>query len=198
MKFSGARQCSSVPYVELNSRLSKRPSSHGVLVRITLLRYSKHVFSLNYVMMANEEYVFLFLARLPHIGPGPTHLRGFQITHNDAPQSIGLLWFECSARYRDLYLITHSTLDRHSCPRWDSNPQSQQASGRRPTSYTARPLGSPRICEHEKNKSPNWRKFHYLSGFVFSCLSVFLVVELENAQEDWMFKGVVQSLLTCI
>ena len=29
----------------------------------------------------------------------------------------------------------HTTLtkDRHPCPRWDSNPQSQQASGRRPT-----------------------------------------------------------------
>ena len=38
-----------------------------------------------------------------------------------------------SARRRDLYLTTHNT-DRHPCPRWDSNPQSQQASGRRPTS----------------------------------------------------------------
>ena len=25
-------------------------------------------------------------------GPGPPHSRGFQITHNDAPQSVGLLW----------------------------------------------------------------------------------------------------------
>ena len=24
--------------------------------------------------------------------PGPPHLRGFYITHNDAPQSVGLLW----------------------------------------------------------------------------------------------------------
>ena len=37
----------------------------------------------------------------------------------------------------------HTTLkrDRHSCPRRDSNPQSQQASGCRPSPYTARPLG---------------------------------------------------------
>ena len=40
---------------------------------------------------------------------------------------------EWSARRRDLYLTTHNTHNRHSCPRWDSKPQSQQASGRRPT-----------------------------------------------------------------
>jgi len=40
---------------------------------------------------------------------------------------------EGSARRRDLYLITHNTHDRQPCSRWDSNPQSQQASGRRPT-----------------------------------------------------------------
>ena len=28
----------------------------------------------------------------PPIGPGPPHSRGFWITHNDASQSIGLLW----------------------------------------------------------------------------------------------------------
>jgi len=39
-----------------------------------------------------------------------------------------------SARHRDLYLTTHNTqTDRHPCLRRDSNPQSQQASGRRPT-----------------------------------------------------------------
>jgi hypothetical protein len=41
-----------------------------------------------------------------------------------------------SRSQRSLYLTTHTTLttDRHICtPRWDSNPQSQQASGRRPT-----------------------------------------------------------------
>ena len=38
-----------------------------------------------------------------------------------------------SARRRDLYLTTHNTYDRPPCHRWDSNPQSQQASGRRPT-----------------------------------------------------------------
>jgi hypothetical protein len=42
---------------------------------------------------------------------------------------------EWSARRRDLNLTTQTTFttDKHRCPRWDSNPQSQQASGRRPT-----------------------------------------------------------------
>ena len=41
---------------------------------------------------------------------------------------------EWSARRRDLYTWQHTTLttDKHPCPRWDSNPRSQQASGRRP------------------------------------------------------------------
>ena len=48
---------------------------------------------------------------------------------------------ELSARRRDLYLTTQNTTDKHPCPRCDSNPRSQQASGRRPTPWTAWPLG---------------------------------------------------------
>jgi hypothetical protein len=40
---------------------------------------------------------------------------------------------EWSVCRRDLYLTTHNTHNRHTCPRWDSNPRSQQARGRRPT-----------------------------------------------------------------
>ena len=52
---------------------------------------------------------------------------------------------EWSARRRDLYLTTHNTHSKHPCPRWNSNPRFRQASGRRPTPYTARPLG-PAKC----------------------------------------------------
>ena len=40
---------------------------------------------------------------------------------------------EWSARRRDIYLTTHTILktDKRPCSRWDSNTQSQQASGRR-------------------------------------------------------------------
>jgi hypothetical protein len=40
---------------------------------------------------------------------------------------------EWSARRTDLYLTTHNIHDRHPCPRRESNPQSQQVGGRRPT-----------------------------------------------------------------
>ena len=36
---------------------------------------------------------------------------------------------------------TTLTTDRHPCPRWDSNPQSQPANDRQSTPYTARTLG---------------------------------------------------------
>ena len=40
---------------------------------------------------------------------------------------------EWLARRRDLYLtFTTLTTDKYPCPRWDSNPRSQQASSRRP------------------------------------------------------------------
>jgi hypothetical protein len=46
---------------------------------------------------------------------------------------------ERSSRRRQLYLTAHNIKrDRYSYPRWDSNPQSQEASGRRPP---LRPLG---------------------------------------------------------
>jgi len=53
---------------------------------------------------------------------------------------------EASARRRVLYLTTHTILNRrYSCPRRNSNPQSQQTSGRRAKPYNARPPGSA-IC----------------------------------------------------
>jgi hypothetical protein len=50
---------------------------------------------------------------------------------------------EGSAHRRDIYL-EHTTLTRHRypCPQRDSKPQFQQGSGRTPSPYTARPLGS--------------------------------------------------------
>jgi hypothetical protein len=54
--------------------------------------------------------------------------------HSDIPHSVRLLWTSDQSN-ADLYLTTH---DRHPCLRRDSNPQSQQASGRKPTLWTAR------------------------------------------------------------
>jgi hypothetical protein len=49
----------------------------------------------------------------------------------DHTQSVGLLWTG-----DQLYLTTHNTHNKHPCPLWDSNSQSQQTSGRRPTPYS--------------------------------------------------------------
>jgi len=80
------------------------------------------------------RHLFSFLAQQPHSEPGSPHSRGFWITQNDAPQSVGLLWtsHELVAETSSWHHTTLTT-DRHPCRRWDSNPQSQQASVRRPT-----------------------------------------------------------------
>ena len=70
-------------------------------------------------------------------GPCHPHSRGFWITHNNAPQSVGLLWTS-DQLVAESSTKQHTTLttEKHPCPRLDSNPQSQQASGRMPS-----PLG---------------------------------------------------------
>ena len=64
-------------------------------------------------------------------------------SHSDTPNSVGLL---CSSDQSVAETSTwqHTTLtrDRHSRPRWDSNPQSQKASSRSSTPFIARPLES--------------------------------------------------------
>ena len=54
-------------------------------------------------------------------------------TTNDTPQSVGLPWTsDQSVAGTSTWQHTTLTTDKYPCPRWDSNPQSQQASGRRP------------------------------------------------------------------
>ena len=58
-------------------------------------------------------------------------------THKDAAQFVGILWTS-DQLLAETSTCQHTTL-KYPCPRWDSNPRSQQASGRRP--YTTRPVG---------------------------------------------------------
>jgi hypothetical protein len=62
------------------------------------------------------------MERQPPSGPGPSHCQGFTITHDDVPQSVGLLWTSDEPRRRDFYMTT-LTRDMHLCFRRDSNPQ---------------------------------------------------------------------------
>jgi len=65
-----------------------------------------------------------------------THIYIYIHKHGRTPMDEG------SASRKGLYLTTHNTHYRQPCPRQDSKPQSQPVSGRRPTPYSARPLGS--------------------------------------------------------
>jgi len=73
-------------------------------------------------------------------GPGPPH---YILRHTTLGRTLPYEW---SDRRRDLYLYSTQlrgiTRHRHPCHRWDSNPHSQQASGRGPTPLTEGPLGS--------------------------------------------------------
>ena len=84
-----------------------------------------------FVFLALQPCVVVFSQ--PGSGLEPPRFRGFLITQNDAPQSVGLLWTSDQS-VAEISTWPHTTLttDKHPCPRWDSNPESQQASGRRP------------------------------------------------------------------
>jgi len=76
---------------------------------------------------------FVFGAIVPS-GPGPPLSWGF-LDHTQWRTTVGRTHLvEWSARRRNVYLTTHKTHNRQiSMPRWESNPQFQQAGGRRPT-----------------------------------------------------------------
>ena len=100
-------------------------------------------------LMACRKYMRWYIYfKLNHkwLGVVP-HAWGLQITLNDAPQSVGLFWTSDQSVAETSTWQQHTALkiDRHLCPRWDSNPQSLQESGRRPTPQTARPLGPATI-----------------------------------------------------
>jgi len=76
----------------------------------------------------------LCLARQPQVDQASSFMRFLDHTHNDAPQSVGLLWTSDQPE-AETCTWQHTTLttDKHPLAQWDSNPQSQQASGHRLT-----------------------------------------------------------------
>jgi len=93
--------------------------------------------------MAWKEILFYVTLR-PNADHGLPNLEVYR-THTQRRTMVGMTPLdEWSACRRDLYLTTQTILtrNRHQCPRRDSNPWSQQASGRRTTPQNARPLGS--------------------------------------------------------
>jgi hypothetical protein len=72
----------------------------------------------------------------------PSLSGGSEITHKNALQSVGLLWTSDQPVAETSTWHTTLTTDNQPCPRRDSNPQSQQAIGRR----HAQPMGPAQIC----------------------------------------------------
>jgi len=70
-------------------------------------------------------------------------------SHTTTHQSVGLLWTS-DQLVAETSTCKHTTLttDRHPCPRWDSNPQSQQASGRRPRDHWERLHDTVVVTKH--------------------------------------------------
>ena len=81
---------------------------------------------------------------------------------------------------------TAFTTDRNPCPRWYSKPQSQQAIGRRPTPYTARPMRSALcICNiFNADKERN----HIVGGFRMVLWVIYVRdVHCKNFAQIWWF-----------
>jgi hypothetical protein len=119
-------------------RQTRKSYCHIVLRLVLLNPQSPNYFKITHYYF---YYVLFSLALQPSAVYGFLVSRGFLITHNVAPQSVGLLWTsdQLVAETSNWHNTTHTT-DKHQCPHWDSNPRLQQASGHRPTTYTARPL----------------------------------------------------------
>jgi hypothetical protein len=87
----------------------------------------------NSVSLVTRNCRFFFLAQQPALGHG---LLSHEVSRSHTRRTIvgRTPLDELLARHRDLYLTTHNTHNRQtSMPWWDSNTQSQQASGRRST-----------------------------------------------------------------
>jgi hypothetical protein len=94
----------------------------------------------------SPQYFFLFLfpwRNSPQWGCASSLSRLHDHTQLDTPHLAGIIWTS-DQPHADTSTCQHTILtrDKHPRPRWDLNPQSQQANGRSPTPEMARPLGS--------------------------------------------------------
>ena len=112
-------------------------------IQVSVMRHPvKYEFrmTVNFFVTVQKQYhllvcLFVFCATAPHwVRSSSFTMFVDLITHNDAPQAVGLLWTsEQPVAETSTWQHTTPTTDKHAYPRWYSNPQSQQASGRRPT-----------------------------------------------------------------
>jgi hypothetical protein len=114
-------------------------SDRYILVSCHVIPFKPLHIVINNRTCITECYFVCFLVQQP---PQWARAPSFTRFLDHAPQSVGFLWMS-DQLVAETSTWQHTTLpaDRHPCPRRDSNPQSQQGSGRRPTLETARQLG---------------------------------------------------------
>ena len=86
-------------------------------------------------------YLFVFGATAPQWARTSSFTRFLNHTQRRTTDD-RILLDERSVRRRDFNLTTHNTHGKQPCLLWDSHPQSQQDSGRRPMPQTSRSMGS--------------------------------------------------------
>jgi len=100
-----------------------------------------------YLLICMYVYIYIcmyiciyFMVQQPTTDQGILSIEATR-SHSDTPQLVGLLW---TSDQIDAETSTwqHTTPKRegHPCPDWNSNPQSQQVSGLRPTPHATRLL----------------------------------------------------------
>jgi hypothetical protein len=84
----------------------------------------------NWVYILKPRGRFVFGVTDPQWARASSFTRILDHTHHDAPQTVWLLWTNDQlVAESSNWQYTSITTDTHPCPRWHSNPQSQQASG---------------------------------------------------------------------
>jgi len=89
----------------------------------------------NIILLLNCEKnsLFLYVAQQPYSGLGHLIVEVSR-SYTDTPHSVGILWKrDLPIRVTSTWQHTIFTTGRYPCPRQDSNPQPQQASGRKRT-----------------------------------------------------------------
>jgi hypothetical protein len=105
-------------------------SNHHSSTRIPSALYKNNGLK---ALISTVNTLFLSMSQQPLVGQGLLIVEAWR-WHSDTPDSVGLLWTR-DQPVAETSTWQHTTLtrDRHPCPRRYSNPQSQQASGRRRT-----------------------------------------------------------------
>ena len=121
----------------LNYLLLLPISQHTILTYWSTLRRSEmlKLYNVEFSSSSSSSSSSSYIGAVTQRGPLPPHSWAFYIPHNDTTQSVGLLRTS-DQPVAETSTWQHATLtrERHPRPRRDSNPQSQSASSRRPTS----------------------------------------------------------------